>query len=220
MHSDDYHPRANNLQSYFEGMSELELQEFLAKSCYGDFELTQAIRPSPKLSVVPREGYRLDHFEDGQMRIPVLMASVTKKKLFKLFMDLLDPLGDEVSLVLGTSHNGNNLTELQRNGIDLCVLKSNLYDFEDSLVNDGTTSISVFNPGIPAEVQFDEHKLLIVYANRLKDFREILDSYRIRLRKEMKFITEAEHCHSSTEEYAKAFDRLVLQLNMDDWGNE
>jgi len=188
-------------------------------SHYGDFELTEAIRPSPKLSVVPREGYRLKHYEDEEIRVPVLMASVTKRKLFRLFMDLLDPLGDEVHVVLGTSHNGRGFTELHREEIDLPVLKSSLYDFEDPLVNDGMMSISAFNPDTPAEVQFDEHKLLVVYANQLRDFRDILAAHRIHLRADMKLITDAEHCHSSTKEYAQAFERLAIQLNMDDWDN-
>ena len=53
------------------------------------------------------------------------------------------------------------------------MLKSILWDYEDLLVNDGCTGIAVLNPGVPQEIQFDEHKLLIVYGDRLQEFESI-----------------------------------------------
>ena len=47
------------------------------------------------------------------------------------------------------------------------VLKSILYEYEELLTHDGCTGIAVLNPRVPLEVQFDEHKLLIVYGNNL-----------------------------------------------------
>ena len=41
------------------------------------------------------------------------------------------------------------------------------------LLNDGCTGIAVLNPGIPQEVQFDEHKLLIVYGDDLAGFEQV-----------------------------------------------
>ena len=68
--------------------------------------------------------------------------------------------------MLETSHNRDTKghADLYREHIDLPVLKSTLYDFEDLLLNDGCTGIAVLNPHVPQEVQFDEHKLLIVYG--------------------------------------------------------
>jgi hypothetical protein len=179
--------------SSFEHLSEEELEAHLGVSRYGDYFLTDAIRPSYDLQVVPSQGYRHDSYHDEQNRsdVPVLMAAVSGEKLFDVFLDLLDPLGFTVDAVLETSHNRDNNThnDLYREHIDLPVLKSILYEYDDMLTNDGCTGLAVLNPGIPQEVQFDEHKLLIVYGDNLGEFEEILHQHGIRCNDQMKFIT-------------------------------
>lgn len=207
------------IPSSFERLSEEELEAHLGVVRYGDFELTDAIRPSYDLQVVPSQGFRHDFYVDDQSktRVPVLMASATREKLFETFMDLLDPLGGVVDVVLETSHNRNQRghTDLYREHIDLPVLKSMLYDYEDLLVNDGCTGIAVLNPGIPLEVQFDEHKLLIAYGHDLSEFEGVFQQNGIRANEQMKFVTEAEHVHSSSDQYARQFEELMTLLGMD-----
>ena len=120
-------------------------------SRYGDFTLTEAVRPSYDLQVVPSQGYRHDYYRDEQNHssVPVLMAAVSRERLFETFMDLLDPLGFTVDVVLETSHNRHNKghTDLYREHIDLPVLKSVLWEYEDMLLNDGCTGLAVLNPG-------------------------------------------------------------------------
>ena len=205
--------------SSFETLSEEELETHLAVSKYGDFQLTDAIRPSYDLKVTPQSGYRFDTYVDEETRanVPVLMASASREKLFELFMDMLDPLGDEVDVVLETSHSqgaGGHI-DLYREHIDLPVLKSILWDYEDLLLNDGCTGIAVLNPNIPQEVQLDEHKLLIVYGKPLTAFQEALADHGLRHKEQMKFITEAEHVHSSSEIYHQQFEELKTRLGMD-----
>jgi len=62
---------------------------------YGEFVLTDAVRPGPGVPVVPAEGYRLSRFRDAETQIclPVLGASVSAEKLFDVFLELLEPLG-------------------------------------------------------------------------------------------------------------------------------
>ena len=160
--------------SSFERLSEEELEAHLGVARYGSFRLTDAVRPSYDLQVVPSQGYRHDAYRDEQTRanVPVLMAAVSAENLLDTFMDLLDPLGGVVDVVLETSHCGEEKghTDLYREHIDVPVLKSILWEYEEMLVNDGCTGIAVLNPGIPQEIQFDEHKLLIVYGNELSDF--------------------------------------------------
>jgi len=126
-------------------------------------------------------------------------------------------LGGVVDVVLETSHSqgrrGHN--DLYREHIDMPVLKSILYDFEDLLTHDGCTGLAVLNPGVPLEVQFDEHKLLIVYGDELAPFEDVLRMHNIRRDEQMKFITEAEHVHSSNDQYVRLFDELKTQLGMD-----
>ncbi len=96
------------------------------------------------------------------------------------------------------------------------VLKSILYDYEDLLLNDGCTGIAVLNPGTPQEVQFDEHKLLIVYGNDLSAVRTGSCSDRcVICNDQMKFITEAEHVHSSSDQYFDQFEELRMRLGID-----
>ena len=205
--------------SSFEHLSEEELEAHLGVSRYGDFSLTEAVRPSYDLQVVPRQGYRHDsyHDEESRTKVPVLMAAVTGERVFETLMDLLDPLGTVVDVVLETSHsrNNNGHTDLYREHIDVPVLKSILWEFEDLLLNDGCTGMAVLNPGVPQEIQFDEHKLLIVYGDQLGPFEEILGQRNIECDDQLKFITEAEHVHSSSDQYARQFEELKTRLGMD-----
>jgi hypothetical protein len=211
--------------SSFEQLSEAELGSHLQVARYGDFSLTDAVRPSFDLQVVPTQGYRHDYYRDEQNHgsVPVLMAAVSRERLFETFMDLLDPLGFTVDVVLETSHNRHSKghTDLYREHIDLPVLKSVLWEYEDLLMNDGCTGLAVLNPGVPHEIQFDEHKLLIVYGEDLKEFESVLDEHAIGCNEQLRFITEAEHVHSSSDTYAQQFEELRTRLGMDgDYSSE
>lgn len=205
--------------SSFATVSEDDLECHLGVKTYGEFVLTDAVRPSYDLRVVPRQGYRHDvyHDEESRTRIPVVMASATKDCLFDLFMEMLDPLGSVVDVVMETSYNreGQGHTDLYREHIDSPVLKSILWDYEDLLTNDGCTGIAVLNPSVPQEVQFDEHKLLIAYGSDLSAYEEMLHDRRVPCFDEMKFITEAEHVHSTSDHYSQEFDELAMRLGID-----
>ncbi len=205
--------------SSFEKLTEEQLEAHLKVARYGEFVLTEAVRPSFDLQVVPSQGYRHDCFvdDDNRTRVPVLMAAATKDELFDTFLDLLDPLGSTVDVVLETSHERQSKghVDLYREHIDLPVLKSVLYDYEELLLNDGCTGIAVLNPSAPLEVQFDEHKLLIAYGQELAPFETILRERCVPCNDEMKFITEAEHVHSSSDRYHQQFEELKTRLGMD-----
>jgi hypothetical protein len=205
--------------SSFEQLTEEQLEAHLGVQRYGRFTLTDAIRPSYDLKVVPKQGYRHDFYldEETKTKVPVLMAAASREILFDIFMELVEPLGCEVDVVLETSHNreGAGHTDLYREHIDVPVFKSMLWDFEDLLMNDGCTGMAVLNPSIPQEVQFDEHKLLIVYGNPLRAYENVFARFGIRRDDKMKFITEAEHVHSSSDKYFQSFDELKMRLGMD-----
>jgi hypothetical protein len=205
--------------SSFEQLTEEQLEAHLGVQRYGRFTLTDAIRPSYDLKVVPKQGYRHDFYldEETKTKVPVLMASASREILFDIFMELIEPLGCEVDVVLETSHNreGSGHTDLYREHIDVPVFKSMLWDFEDLLMNDGCTGMAVLNPSIPQEVQFDEHKLLIVYGNPLRAYENVFARFGVRRDDKMKFLTEAEHVHSSSDKYFQSFDELKLRLGMD-----
>ena len=129
----------------------------------------------------------------------------------------LEPLGSELDVVLETSHHreGGGHVDLYRENIDAPVLKSTLYDFEDLLLNDGCTGLAILNPATPQEIQFDEHKLLIIYGKPLGEFERIFETYQVNRRDDIRFITEAEHVHSSSDNYYQQFEQLRLRLGMD-----
>src|SRR3990172_1720067 len=159
--------------SRFGQLSDEELEAHLGVSRYGNFELSDAVRPSYPLEVVPSAGFRHDVYRDEENRanVPVLMAAVTRERLMESFMALIENLGDVVDVVLETSHGhqSHGHTDLYREYIDMPILQSMLWDFEDLLTNDGCTGIAVLNPSVPQEVQLDEHKLLLVYGTELRD---------------------------------------------------
>jgi hypothetical protein len=210
---------SNTWRSSFEELSQEDLEAHLSVAKYGDFTLTDAVRPSFDLKVTPRERYRHDVYrdEESQANMPVLMCSASKERLFELFIELIEPLGKVVDVVLETSHSrdGKGHSDLYREHMDVPVLLSTLWDYEDLLTNDGCTGIAVLNPNVPQEVQFDEHKLLIVYGQELGQYERVLDSYAVPREEELQFITEAEHVHSSSDKYASQFEELRTRLGMD-----
>ncbi len=212
-------PAATPRRNSFDDLTTDELEAHLAIDTYGPFTLTGAVRPSYDLQIVPRQGYRHDTYQDddGQAAIPVIMAAATKEILFDLFLELLDPLGPVVDVVLETSHHhdqGGHL-DLYREHIDLPVLKSMLWEYEELLLNDGCTGIAVLNPATPQEIQFDEHKMLIMYGQPLAEFEQILQQSDVYPHGDMRFITEAEHVHSSSEDFYRTFEELTMRLGME-----
>lgn len=202
----------------FETLTDEELQTHLGIRNYGAFDLTDAVRPSYDLQIVPQQGFRHDEYVDESNggKTPVIMASATEHALMDLFMELIEPLGSVVDVVLETSHRGGcDHEDLYREHIDMPVLKSILLDFEDLLLNDGCTGIAVINPSKRQEVQLDEHKLLIMYGDPLKVFESILIDGDVYPDQQIRFITEAEHVHSSSERMFDEFNILRNRMGID-----
>jgi hypothetical protein len=188
---------------------------------YGSFVLTDAVRPGSSLPIVPREGFRIESFRDpiSQLRIPLLSASVSADKLFDLFLNLLDPLGEVVHVILESSHGSRDdeHSDSRRGHIDLPVLKSHLCDFEDLLLNDGCTGIAVIATRRMVEVQLDEHKQIYIYGRKLRNYREILRSFGVRRNDQLELLSESEHLHHSTPGYAEDFRQLCCRLGAGDF---
>ncbi|MBU0766504.1 hypothetical protein KKF55_01815 [Patescibacteria group bacterium] len=206
-------------RSSFDGLTKYELDMHLAIGEYYGFKLTQAIRPSCDLKVVPSEGYRHDtyHYEDDDSQVPILIVAASREKLWNLFIDLLDPLGEIVDVVVETSHDrdvvGHN--DIYRDHIDLPVLESIMEGYREQIINDGCLGIAVLNPDIVQEVQFNEHKLLIIYGEKLAKYERVLATHGVQCDERIKFINEAEHVHSTSDRYAEETKQLIVDLGMD-----
>jgi hypothetical protein len=197
------------------------LSAHLQTDRYGTFTLTGAIRPGPSVPLRPREGYRVEVFREprAKLRIPMLSAAVSSEKLFETFLALLEPAGEVVHAVLESSHGsrGDRHTDLRRDHIDRSVLASHLCEFEELLTQDGCTGVAVLATKRPVEVQFDEHKLFHVYAPDLRPFRRVLRAMGVRRRRALPLISEAEHLHHTTDEFAEQFRRLSTRLGVGDF---
>jgi hypothetical protein len=185
---------------------------------YGDFLLTDAIRPALHVPVVPRQGYRVEVYRDARrkVRVPVLAAAVSREQLFDVFLALLAPLDEAVDVIVETSHHsdGKGHKDLFREHIDLPVLMSHFCDFEDLLLNDGCTGVAVLARGQAMEVQFDEHKLLVVYARDLAPFECVLQDFGIRRHDALRLITEGEHLHSTDPQHFPQFEQMCFRLGI------
>lgn len=195
-----------------------KLSDHLHVRRYGDFELTDAVRPAPELAVIPREGFRVENYRDKRagLEVPAIAAAVSRERLFDTFLALLDPLGPVVDVVLETSHKsaGTNHKDLYRHHIDMPVLASSFCDYEDLLLNDGCTGVAVVSKQGPMEVQFDEHKLLIVYARNLTPFTRALLNAGITRDDKLKLITEGAHLHTTAPRHAEAFREMCYRLGV------
>lgn len=192
--------------------------EHLQRTRYGSFWLTDAIRPSAELEIVPQEGFRIDTYCDSRNRlaVPLLAAVVSREKLFDLFLAVLEPLGDVVDVVLETSHlspRGRH-RDITRDDIDLPVLMSHLCDFEDLLLHDGCTGVAVISRREAIEVQFDEHKSLLIYAADLSPFAKIFRSARVQRNDKIRLLSEGVHLHQSDPRHRAAFRELCWRLGV------
>ncbi len=141
---------------------------------------------------------------------------MSRESLFDTFLSLLEPLGPVVDVVLETSHHSRSGShrDLLREHIDLPVLLSHFYDSEDLLLNDGCTGVAVIATSGPMEVQFDEHKLLVVYAHDLEPFEQILLQACLPRDDRLKLITEGEHLHSTDPRFLAEFDQLCCRAGV------
>jgi hypothetical protein len=180
--------------------------------------LPPAVQPAQGVCWEPHEGYRVRIFRDRRtgIKLPMLTASIGAGRAFDAFYELLKPLGEVVHVVLESSHgcDCDQHRDYRRNNIDAAVLKSHLCDYEELLVNDGCTGVAVLAARKPIEVQFDEHKIITVYAPDVLRFRKILKRMGVRRNKELTVVAEAEHLHFSTDEYADHFQQLATRIGV------
>jgi hypothetical protein len=82
------------------------------------------------------------------------------------------------------------------------------------LLHDGCTGVAVIATTGPMEVQFDEHKLLVVYAHDLEAFEQILRQAGLLRDDDLKLITEGEHLHSTEPHFLGQFEKLCCRVGV------
>ena len=173
---------------------------------YGEFRLTEAIRPAPEVPLrsargipgrcLPRPACTRAHSDalGGRVRGAFVRHLPGADRTPGRSRGRRDREQPRVRI--------DHHIDLRRDHIDRAVLASHLCDFEELLTHDGCTGIAVMAAGRPVEVQFDEHKLFHVYAPELAPFRRILRDAGVRRRRVLPLICEAEHLHHTTEDFA------------------
>jgi hypothetical protein len=177
------------------------------------FSFSQAAYPAEEINVGFSNGYRKSVFTDSltQQDIPMLAITVSKESVFDIFLQLTDILGDTVDVILESSH-GSKISkhiDLHREEIDLPILQSYLQEFEEVISNDGCSGVAVMAKGRPMEVQFDEHKVIVVYAQNIGDFEKVLLSNKIPRNDAIPLVNDFEHFHSTTDEFENQFNQLT-----------
>jgi hypothetical protein len=177
----------------------------------------EAVRAAPGVAFTPREGYRRDRFDDPRtgLAVPALAAAAGVDRLFDLFLALLEPLGPVVDVILESSHAaGGPAPRKRRAGADRPVAASYLCEFEDELLGDGCAGVCVVGTRGPMEVQFDEHKTLVVYARNRRPFRDIVRGFGLRRRDDLVLVSEVRHVHRTTPAHVAAFRQLAERFGV------
>lgn len=207
------------------GLRGKELERHLQKDAYGDFRLTNAIRPCP--SITPTEGFRFDECNvvGSTHKEVVLIASVSREKLLDVFMSMLEPLTEPLDVYITSSHNraDGSHVEVQSSVIERIILQSKLYDVEDIILHDGCTGIGVVDHNLGQEVRFDEHKLLLAYTHvrsRFGAFVSALSDHDILQNDDMQCVIDGPHVHASSTVFEKKFFNLAVEFGAEMYEEE
>src|SRR5207244_10310077 len=94
------------------------------------------------------------------------------------------------------------------------VLMSHFCDFESLLLDDGCTGVAVISTTEAMEIQFDEHKLLVVYTRDLRPFEKALRDFGVARDDKLRLITEGEHLHSTDPSYEDRFEQMCCRVGV------
>lgn len=117
--------------------------------------------------------------------------------------------------MLESGHHGDFEADEQ----DVIPLQSLLCDYESFFLRDGCTGIAVFGNSPPMEIQFDEHKCLILYPGneqRMWHFVGFLRQWGLREEPEMECIYEIDHIHFSSNKLQRKFHELCSRLRAEE----
>ncbi len=171
------------------------LQSLLQKSQWGEIELPSGIRPLDQDAVFDR-GFEGVVFQFTNRKIPGLIVSETSPKLFELFMDALQLLGEatetmvDVWFMLARSPHDN---QFKASDCELVVAESKLYGLEDLLLNNGKVGVGVVSRRRCIELALHKDKVIHIYTPRAKNFRravKFLKSRGLKKREDLRFISQ------------------------------
>ena len=114
------------------------------------------------------------------MKLDCIEIMTRKDNIWPLFWDLMQYMPDRISVVLVRSgNNPDEGGEFWREDLDKSVLESMLSEYEEYILTDGLTAISVFSDD--SEIQLTDYKDLVVYAKDMKLYEFELSMHNLSL---------------------------------------
>lgn len=196
------------MKSSFEGLDSDELNTHCRIKNYNGFILPDGLVPSYSVDNPPIEGYRFfDYMAPDGSSSPLLRASISSHRLYEVFRHLAaQVLPDEIDVFFQSSYGGE-LEELVATGLDTVSFLSTLDDYRYPLVHDGCSGICLLGSGI--EIQFEEHKTLIVYTDDFTEVELIINEFKLERINDMVFFFDSEHIHLSSFKSFVEFAQLI-----------
>lgn len=206
-------------EASFGSKPEKKRHTFQPKEFFGD-----AIEIPRGKFFVPERGFRVSAYTPSRSELvpkpapmPIFSIAAEQSRLFDLFTDLLEPLGDGLSVALESTHDSmtsERSRDYWSDSHDAIFLQSTLLDYEELLINDGCTGISVVDEEQDCEVMFTEDKSIHCYGNDgiMGQFQRVLHRHDVLHRPKMKMLSEKPHIHRTTPEYCEHFHELVERI--------
>ena len=159
-----------------------------------------------------------------RVQIPAIVASVSRDKIFPIFLEILDVFkqeGSNVDVSLDTITAENSIAHSQtRNDMSLNLILSHLEDtaFQDALLANWEVSLAIMNPERKLECQLDHHKQIIIYtASReaMFPFEVVLRKHGIQHDQQKSDIpSEINHMHLNNSS-SEVLNRLIASLGLE-----
>lgn len=192
------------------GISEEQFESSCQDSRYGDFILTDAIRP---LTILPITGYKFSYAigteADTEEVVPLMCAAASAEKVFRVFMECVDLSEDIVSLNAGFCDMDNVFHSYVREDMLLSELKPMLSYFRKMLTHDGFVTIAVVSND-DYGISLDDHKIIRIYGETVfEQYEDVMNRHDIFENRSMQFIDDGEHLHSSAVGELERLDEFL-----------
>ena len=204
----------------FEPKRKKERHTYPPMEFFGD-----AVKIAPGELFIPERGFKVLQHQPPRSEldpipapIPVYSIAMEQARAFALFIDLLEPLGEDLSVVLESTHDSmvsDRSRDYWSDSHDSIALESALVEYEDLLTKDGCTGISIMDEREKYEVMFTEDKTLHCYGTPgiMGKFQRILYRHNVLHRPDMKILsTKIAHAHRTTAQYCERFHELVERV--------
>ena len=170
---------------------------WLNRSRYGNFRLSDAIRPyndpldSQNRARLPIEGYRIGQ-NTTDFRSSYINLSVSVERIVPTILRLMAPLGDTVYAVVG-DHSVSAYDDHITGPVSSAEVRAAIVSHSDLVCNDGFSKFAIFNRDNGQEVQLGSDKSLSVIADNLRPFLRELLGFGLLMEPALRRMTEGPH---------------------------